>query len=152
MPPSYRNIKLNNHEFMNNPAAKLLCTSAAMLLLALEPLGADTLLSGPGAGFNTQTSTGTDGYGFKVGSSSLFVTALGIWDSPEPTPNGLDEAHDVSIWTTDGVLLGRVNVPSGTAGALDGPVPLRVPVGSPNSCRGPDLCSGRILPHELGLV
>jgi hypothetical protein len=35
-----------------------------------------------------------------VGSSSLLVTALGIWDSPEPTPNGLDEAHDVSIWMT----------------------------------------------------
>jgi len=106
---------------MNNPAAvKLHCMSAAMIFLALEPLCAATLLSGPGAGFNTQTSTGTDGYGFTVGSSSLLVTALGIWDSLEPTPNGLDEAHDVSIWTTDGVLLGRVNVPSGTAGALDG--------------------------------
>ena len=73
-------------------------------------------------------SDGTSGSVFTA-NTSLWITALGIWDGR----GSLVNAHDVGLWTAGGSLLASVTVPSGTGAPyvngyrwvnLSAPVPL----------------------------
>jgi len=59
----------------------------------------------------------TIGWSFQVGAQDLQLTALGAFDD---AGDGLEDAHPVGIWTSGGVLLKQVTVPSGTGGTLVG--------------------------------
>ncbi|PYK29980.1 MAG: hypothetical protein DME57_08420 [Verrucomicrobia bacterium] len=61
-------------------------------------------------------TTGTFGWSFTL-SSTISVTDLGYFDFGG---NGLNEAHDVGIWTSTGTLMVSATVPAGTAGTLVG--------------------------------
>ena len=76
-------------------------------------------LSVSGGGFFGAT-TGTYGWSFTL-SSTITVTDLGYFDFGG---NGLNDAHDVGIWTSTGTLMVSATVPAGTAGTLVGRFPL----------------------------
>ncbi|MBI4471985.1 MAG: PEP-CTERM sorting domain-containing protein [Acidobacteria bacterium] len=80
------------------------------------------LLVADGSGTVRTDGGFTVGYQFKVGSNSLAVSSLGIWDGKNDGTgdgaDGLKVAHGVGLWTEGGTLLGSVTVPAGTAGAL----------------------------------
>lgn len=59
--------------------------------------------------------TGTYGWAFTL-STTLSVTDLGYFDFGG---NGLNEAHQVGIWTNTGTLIVSATVPSGTTGTLN---------------------------------
>src|SRR5450432_376708 len=66
----------------------------------------------------SNTDQFTVGYEFQVGSQSLTVTSLGMWDGD--ATDGLAASHEVGIWTTTGTLLGSVTVPAGTGSSKIG--------------------------------
>ena len=105
---------------MSKVTLKSFCTSAGIFILTLQPLCADTLLSGRGDTVVTSTSTANVGYSFTVGSSPLLVTALGIWDSRESGRNRFAHPQEVSLWTASGTLLGEVTVAARAGGPRDG--------------------------------
>ena len=78
---------------------------------------ASMLLTSSGDGGSSVSSDATFGYDFTVGATSLEVLALGLYDQDL---DGFFEAHDVSLWTQSGTLLGRVTIPSGSLTPLDG--------------------------------
>lgn len=59
-------------------------------------------------------NAGTYGWAFTL-SNTITVTDLGYFDFGG---NGLNQSHDVGIWTSSGTLLVSATVPSGTAGTL----------------------------------
>ncbi len=65
----------------------------------------------------TIKSDATLGYAFRVGSDSLSVLQLGLWDQGA---DGLTESHQVGIWNTNGELLASTTVGSGVSGELAG--------------------------------
>lgn len=66
----------------------------------------------------TNASTGIlRGYRFTLGTNSLLVNALGLWDSDL---DGLNFAHDVGLWDAEGVFLGSVTIRPGTDSVLVG--------------------------------
>ena len=105
---------------MDNVSIKLFFGTAAILVVTLQPLRADTLLSGPGDGLVSSTSTADIGYSFTVGSSPLLVTALGLWDYTGWHRHGSFDAPVVSILTADGTVLGSVTMSARPGGPRDG--------------------------------
>jgi hypothetical protein len=99
------------------------------LLLFGGTLSALPLLNGSGAGPTSISSPGAViGYDFTVGVTSLEASALGLFDQDL---DGFSEAHNVSIWTSTGTLLGSVMVPTGSLAPLQGEfryAPLLAPV------------------------
>ena len=95
----------------------VLSTCGGLLFLA-NTLSASPLLNGSGAGFTSVSSPdATIGYDFTVGATSLEASALGLFDQDL---DGFSEAHDVSIWTSTGTLLGSVTVSTGSLTPLIG--------------------------------
>ncbi|MCA9734354.1 MAG: T9SS type A sorting domain-containing protein [Deferribacteres bacterium] len=70
-------------------------------------------------GISTPTSNiiydATFGWSFTVGAGDVVVSALGIYDSGE---DGLFTSHEVGIWTSAGVLVASISIPSGTSATL----------------------------------
>jgi opacity protein-like surface antigen len=64
---------------------------------------------------NGTSSTSTRGYIFNV-TQPVTVTGLSFFDL---NSNGLNESHDVGLWSPSGSLLASATVPSGTAAPLD---------------------------------
>lgn len=72
--------------------------------------------------------TDTVGYSFRVGSSFLSVTQLGVWDQ---NTDGLNRPNSIGLWDDAGSLLGSVVIPMGQVAPLDGKFryhPLSLPV------------------------
>jgi hypothetical protein len=74
------------------------------------------------AGFTTNqpaSFTGTRGWNFQVNNSypydAISITELGVFDSGG---DGLDNPHQVGLWTTDGTLLASATVPAGSLAPL----------------------------------
>jgi hypothetical protein len=105
---------------MSKVTIKPFGTFAGILVLTIQPLCADTLLSRPGHGLVPSTPIASVGYSFTVGSSPLLVTALGIWDSHGSGRKHFAEAQEVSLWTAGGTLLDEVTVPARAGGLRDG--------------------------------
>lgn len=66
---------------------------------------------------NRNDFTGTVGSQWEVGSYALTVTALGFEDRDR---DGLNSAHQVSIWDTNGLPVASVTVSAGTTAVLEG--------------------------------
>lgn len=63
-----------------------------------------------------------EGWAFNT-SAAILLTDLGIWDGAGGdgfVGDGLREAHVVTLWTSLGVKVAELTVPSGTAGTLFG--------------------------------
>ena len=65
----------------------------------------------------TSDANATIGETFTVGATAISVTDLGVWDK---FPDGLADAHPVTIWNAGGTSVASATVPSGTTGALIG--------------------------------
>jgi hypothetical protein len=104
-------------------------TICGRLLFLGSTLSASPLLNGSGAGSTSISSPDVViGYDFIVGATSLEASALGLFDQDL---DGFSEAHNVSIWTSTGTLLGSVTVPTGSLAPLLGEfryAPLPAPV------------------------
>ena len=57
------------------------------------------------------------GYDFTIGSQSIEITALGIWDQNQ---DGLASAHVVGLWDNSGNLLAKATISLGTIDPLVG--------------------------------
>src|SRR5678815_4779246 len=93
---------------------------SAIFCMAIPLLNAraDVALLSPTRGDLAGTSVeATFGWSFTVGTASLQVTGLGIWDDGN---NGLIGAHPVGLWSSSGTLLATTIVPAGTAAPLLG--------------------------------
>jgi Domain of unknown function (DUF4082) len=79
---------------------------------------ANTMVTDPGTVTPTVSSNSrTLGFDFTVGSTSLLVTALGLWDENQ---DGFNNSHSVGLWDNAGNLLGSVVLSSGTTDPLLG--------------------------------
>ena len=105
---------------------KFLSAAVPAICFAFMPLtaGASAILLNEGPGVLSSVGGGppgsthvTYGYDFTVGSTSILVTSLGLWDA---NANGLTDAHTVRLWTISGALVASVSVSSGTAAELVG--------------------------------
>lgn len=92
-----------------------LLIAAAILLSTLTSANSQTLISSPSSGYSGVFSD-TVGYQFTVGSTSLQVTALGVYDSGD---NGINSINTIGIWTNTGTLLSSVSIPAGTTATLN---------------------------------
>jgi hypothetical protein len=65
------------------------------------------------------TSPETEGSFFQA-NGSVWVTALGVWDSPFSYGQltGPRTAHEVALWTAGGSLLGSATIPAGNSSPL----------------------------------
>lgn len=89
----------------------------ALAVLTLSTSFASTIAlttSGGVAGFNSAESY-TTGWSFTL-SGFIDVTSLGYYDVDQ---DGLDNAHDVGIFDSDGTLLVSATVPSAAGGTLN---------------------------------
>jgi MYXO-CTERM domain-containing protein len=93
--------------------------AAVLLFCLVVPLGhANSIITNPGPGLvSSSIGTTTGGFDFTVGSASLLVSALGIWDQNQ---NGLTNSHTVGLWDNTGNLLAQVSTASGTVDPLTG--------------------------------
>jgi len=93
--------------------------AAVLLLCCVVPFSrANTIITNPGPGTpNISIGATTAGYDFTVGSTSLSVTALGMWDQ---NGNGLTNSHTIGLWDISGNLLAQAIVSSGTINPLTG--------------------------------
>jgi hypothetical protein len=88
------------------------------LTITLLSARADVALFSPARGDVAGTSVeATFGWSFSVGTTSLQVTGLGIWDEGN---NGLIGAHPVGLWNSSGTVLATTIIPAGTAASLLG--------------------------------
>jgi hypothetical protein len=95
------------------------CLAVALLLCFAAPLArANSIITSAGTGL-TQTAIGntTAGFDFTVGSDSLLLTALGMWDQ---SANGFTNSHTVDLWDNAGNLLATVQIAAGTVDPLTG--------------------------------
>lgn len=90
----------------------------ASVFTAIEKSALGTpLITFTGGTSTTSFSNRTFGYEFSTNDDPLEVFSLGFWDA---SGGGLNEAHEVGIWTEDGsTLLVSGTVPSGTQAPLD---------------------------------
>jgi hypothetical protein len=92
-------------------------------LPSLLMLGTASLMLGNQIGVTVGGPFGADennaswmlGYSFTA-NSAIQVIGLGIYD--DNGSNGLNSAHDVGLWDSQGNLLASATVPAGTAGTL----------------------------------
>lgn len=101
---------------------KKLSISIVAFLVAFKLMNAQTSLLTPidTTSLNTWTTSGNPtvyGERFTVGSSDLYVSRLGVFDSLQ---NGLETSTEVGIWNSTGSLLGSVSIGSGVSGDLLG--------------------------------
>lgn len=70
-------------------------------------------ITSPNSGANIfhDEANWTVGYEFKVGTSPLLVSALGVWDQDN---DGLAVSHQVGIWATNGTLVANLTISGGT--------------------------------------
>jgi len=85
----------------------------AMFGVAAE-VDAQTLVTAPVSGTSGMFQD-TIGYSFTVGSSSLRVTALSVYDS---LGDGLLSSNTVGVWTNSGTLVSSVTFSAGTGAPL----------------------------------
>ena len=107
---------------MRNIAAVLLCLLAAIHCgdATAQAVPAVQTSSGFSAAWRDvigANQSATVGWSFSVGAQTLQVEALGIYDDGA---NGMQNAHQVGIWTAAGTLLAQTTVPAATAAALVG--------------------------------
>jgi hypothetical protein len=85
---------------------------AAAIGMGLSQSQASAILSNPNDTHGARTSADLSvGYQFTVGSNNLTVTALGYFDD---SGDGLQQSHDVGLYSSTGATLGTVTVASGT--------------------------------------
>jgi hypothetical protein len=97
---------------INHIVVVLLCC------VAIQLGHANTIITNPGPGLpTTPIGNTTAGFDFTVGSMSLMVTALGMWDQSQ---NGFTNAHTVGLWDISGNLLAQASLSPGTANPLIG--------------------------------
>lgn len=92
--------------------------ACAALALASTASLATPVFSFTGGTPTTSFVNRTFGYQFTTGAAGLLVSSLGYWDEGG---NGLNEAHQVGIWTNDGLtLVASATIGAGTSATLDG--------------------------------
>ena len=93
--------------------------AAVLLFCCVVPLGrANSIITNPGPGLvSSSIGNTTGGFDFTVGSTSLMITALGLWDQNQ---NGLTNSHSIGLWDNSGTLLAQVLISSGTVAPLTG--------------------------------
>ena len=93
--------------------------AATLAVCSIVPFShANSIITNPGAGLvTTAINNTTAGFDFTVGSDSLMVTALGLWDQNR---NGFTNSHTVGLWDNTGNLLAQVSISSGTSNPLTG--------------------------------
>lgn len=92
--------------------------ASAFAAAAISPAMAELAIDFPAGTLVTYASktAGTHGFDFRV-DNAVQVTGLAFWDH---LADGLDESHEVGLWTQQGVLLASAIVPSGTSAGLLG--------------------------------
>lgn len=93
--------------------------AVALLFCFAVPLGrANSIITNPGPGLiSSSIGYTTAGFDFTVGSASLSLTALGMWDQNR---NGFTNSHTVGLWDNSGNLLAQAVISSGTVDPLSG--------------------------------
>lgn len=89
-------------------------------ILNLIPLFVSAqLIGGFSGGDDLSVGPGTAGYSFTIGSSSVTVQALGVWDA---SGSGLSSSHEIGIWDTTAShsLLASAVVPSSGGTEING--------------------------------
>jgi hypothetical protein len=87
--------------------------AGAFLSLAVH---AEEIITSLGPGYGSASGgNNTLGYDFSVGSSTIALTYLGVWDEHS---DGLTNAHTVGLWDDAGTLLASVDISAGTAAPL----------------------------------
>jgi hypothetical protein len=106
--------------------ARLIAYLAASLIAGIETQ-AVPLYTSVGSGFSRDDATATVGVIFTA-DSAMVISELGFIDN---NLDGNNISHQVGLWTSTGILLGSVTIPSGTSAALIGQFryePLATPI------------------------
>ena len=102
------------------------CAVATWLCTALN-VQANAIITNPGPGIvDNFTANLNAGYDFTVGSTSLMVTALGLWDGPQKIQgqlsgsagDGFASEHVIGLWDNSGNLLAKAVMQIGTGDTL----------------------------------
>jgi hypothetical protein len=100
---------------MTNSLSRLL--SVAFVLMACDAQAASKLaLDFTGGEHANSIDDGMAGWRFRT-NSAISVDALGLYDA---NGDGLRIAHQIGIWTDDGLLVTSTTISAGTASPLDG--------------------------------
>jgi len=101
--------------------------AVALFCCATFDAQANAIITNPGPGMVVDfTANVNAGYDFTVGSTSLMVTALGLWDGPEliqgnltgSAGDGFASEHVIGLWDNSGNLLAKAVMQIGTGDTL----------------------------------
>lgn len=96
------------------------CTSSILLGLTSHISAALVAITSPATSSTASAGDFTLGYRFTVGSQSLSVTSLGIWDNNgDGLETGGTGARQMAIWDAGGTLVPGTSVTVPTNGTLD---------------------------------
>ena len=106
---------------MNTVRLKSFCALlfGCVCIFAFSARGnANTILNNSGTGVvQTASANVTIGYDFTVGSSTIQLTALGLWDAGQ---NGFADPHFIGLWDNSGNLLAKGFISAVTVDPLVG--------------------------------